>query len=215
MSRLLPTILAVLSLAASLIVSPRLWTTSFAQRAPSAVASPDGRIILTVERTPSGQLRWSVALEGTPVITPSPLGIVVDGVNLGEGAEIRQAERYRVDERYPWRGVHATAVNRANGVRFTIAHAASRQQFVVDARVSNDAAAFRTIVEGTGRRVPDAATAFVIPAGATVWSHGLRNHYEDQYIRRRIEEMPSGEWAAPPVTFKLPGNRGYASITEA
>ena len=63
--------------------------------------------------------------------------------------------------------------------------------------------------------VPDGASAFRLPAGSTVWSHGLRNHYEDQYIRRRIEDLPKDEWAAPPITFELPDHRGYASITEA
>jgi alpha-glucosidase len=186
-----------------------------AQRRSNAITSPDGHIVLMVETGPAGQLTWSAALDRDPVIATSPLGIVVDGQSLGAGVEIRGEDRYRVDETFPWRGVHATANNRANGARFTVRHTASGQTFVVDTRVSNDSAAFRIVVDGAGRRVPDAGSAFVIPTGATIWSHGLRNHYEDQYIRRRIEEMPAGEWAAPPVTFKLAGNRGYASITEA
>jgi alpha-glucosidase len=35
------------------------------------------------------------------------------------------------------------------------------------------------------------------------------------YERRRIEDVPEGEWAAPPITVKLPNNAGYAAITEA
>lgn len=182
--------------------------------APIRIASPDGEVTLTVDAD-RPQLTWSAALDGQPVILPSPLGIVVDGQTLGTGVEIRHVGRYRVDDSFPWRGVHARATIRASGARFTMRHAVSGQQFLVDTRVSNDSVAFRIVVDGNGRRVPDAASAFVIPAGATIWSHGLRNHYEDQYVRRRIEEMPSGEWAAPPVTFKLAGNRGYASITEA
>ncbi len=30
-----------------------------------------------------------------------------------------------------------------------------------------------------------------------------------------IDTVPPGQWAAPPLTFKLPGGAGYASITEA
>ena len=56
---------------------------------------------------------------------------------------------------------------------------------------------------------------FTIPAGATVWSHGLRDHYESLYEKEEIESVAKGEWAAPPVTFKLPGGAGYASIMEA
>ncbi len=110
--------------------------------------------------------------------------------------------------------MHSTAVNRANGTRITAQHK-SGQQFTVDVRAADDAVAFRFIVQGSGKRVPDAATAFHIPAGSIVWSHDLSGHYESLYERRRIEDMPSGEWAGPPVTFKLPDGAGYGSITEA
>jgi alpha-glucosidase len=35
------------------------------------------------------------------------------------------------------------------------------------------------------------------------------------YVKRAIEDVPSGDWAAPPLTYKLSGNGGYASITES
>jgi alpha-glucosidase len=149
------------------------------------------------------------------VIDPSPLGIVVDGTNLGAGAEIQRAVPYRVNDRYEWLGVHSTAANSANGARISVRHVASGRHFSVDARASNDSVAFRIQVNGSGRHVPDAGVAFTIPHGATLWSHILRNHYEDQYTRRPIEEMPPGEWAGPPVTYQLKNKTGYASITEA
>ena len=45
-------------------------------------------------------------------------------------------------------------------------------------RVFDDGIAFRCVVPGEGSRVPDEATAFVLPAGATVWYHDLHGHYE-------------------------------------
>jgi alpha-glucosidase len=84
----------------------------------------------------------------------------------------------------------------------------------VDVRASDDAVAFRVVVEGSGRRVPDAATSFRLPAGSILWSHGLRDHYEAVYERRLIEDVREGEWAAPPITLKLPGN-AVRAITEA
>lgn len=186
-----------------------------AQLRDASVTSPDGRVRLGIEVASGGQLTWMATLEGQPVIDPSPLGIVLDETNLGAGVAIRAIDQYRVNETYPWRGVHARAVNRANGARITADHAASGRPFVVDARAADDAVAFRILVQGSGRRVPDAASAFRIPAGSTVWSHGLRNHYEDQYDKRRMEDVPQGEWAGPPVTFRLPNGAGYASITEA
>jgi alpha-glucosidase len=192
------------------------WTAApIGQRRPPSVASPDGRVRLGLEVASGGQLTWMATLDGKAVIEPSPLGIVLDGTNLGAGVAIRGIDQYRVNETYPSRGVHTRAVNRANGARITADHASSGLPFVIEARAADDAVAFRILVQGSGRRVPDAASAFRIPAGSTVWSHGLRNHYEDQYDRRRIEDVPQGEWAGPPVTFQLPNGAGYASITEA
>ncbi|HUC41984.1 MAG TPA: glycoside hydrolase family 97 catalytic domain-containing protein, partial [Gemmatimonadales bacterium] len=56
---------------------------------------------------------------------------------------------------------------------------------------------------------------FILPAGSTVWYHDLNGHYEGTHTRKDIAEVQAGEWAAPPLTFKLPDGGGYASITEA
>ncbi len=179
------------------------------------VTSPDGAVTIRIETTAAGHLSWSASLAGKPVIEPSPLGLVVDGTRLGEDVEIDGSDTYRIDESYDWRGAHPRASNKARGARIRLTHRPSRQRWIVDARAANDAVAFRMVVEGSGRRVPDAGSAFTLPAGSIVWTHGLRGHYEELYERQRIEEVTPGAWAGPPVTFKLPDGRGYASITEA
>ena len=178
------------------------------------VDSPNRKVSLHVTVDGSGQLTWKVARDGATVIEPSAVGIRIDGVDLGRGATLGKAETYRVDEKYAWRGVKSEAVNRANGARIAVRHSGG-QSYTLDVRVFDDGVAFRHEVPGTGSRVADAGTAFTLPAGSTVWTHGLRGHYEELYERRKIEDVPSGQWAGPPVTFKLPGSGGYASITEA
>jgi alpha-glucosidase len=201
---------AVSSLAVIALVS--------AAAAPSTdrvlIVSPRSRVRIDLHHA-GGRLAYEVRRGGTTVIESSPLGIVVDGVNLGEGGEIGVVDDYRVSERYPWRGVHAEAVNEARGARVTIIHRPSGLRYAIDVRAYDEGAAFRTIVPGTGSRVPDAASAFTLPAGATVWSHGLRDHYEAQYVKRRIEEVPPGDWIAPPVAARLAGDGGYVAIAES
>ena len=63
--------------------------------------------------------------------------------------------------------------------------------------------------------VPDEATKFPVPPGSTVWHHDLEGHYEAVRTQNDVSQIKEGEWAAPPMTFKLPGGAGYASITEA
>ncbi|HSL22439.1 MAG TPA: glycoside hydrolase family 97 N-terminal domain-containing protein [Vicinamibacterales bacterium] len=182
---------------------------------PVSVASPDGKTAISLWVEPGGRLSWRARRNGHDVIEASPLGIVVDGVHLGQGAAIESAHSYNVDERYAWRGVHAEAINRANGARIVTGHTASATRYVIDVRVFDDGVAFRIEVPGSGRRVPDAAAGFRLPRGTLVWFHRLRDHYEGTYERWTIEDLREGEWAAPPVTLKLPESRGYAAIMEA
>jgi alpha-glucosidase len=178
------------------------------------VASPNQKVQIAVE-VAEGGLTYRVTLDGQPVIEGSPLGILIDGANLGQGARLARVERTSTNTRYPWRGVHSEAVDRSRGARLRLEHAKAPEGFRVEVRAFDDAAAFRFVVPGTGRRTPDAASSFRLPAGSTAWYHGARDHYEGLYQRRDIGEAPEGDWAGPPLTFRLPGGRGYGSITEA
>ena len=200
-------------------VLPFLLLTCPALAGPGArevvLRSPDEAVVLRVAPDESGRLAYSVTLAGRPVIERSALGVRVDGADLGQGSMLGPVERYSFDERFPWRGVHSTARNRGNGARVAATHAATGTSWIVELRVFDDAAAFRFVVPGTGKRVPDAASAFQLPAGSTVWYHGARDHYEGMHVRKELPEVPAGDWAAPPLTIRLPGGAGYAAITEA
>ena len=144
------------------------------------------------------------------------MGIILDGVDLGQGAEVGHVETYRVREKYPWRGVHSEAINQCNGAKISLKHAKSNTSYTVDVRAFNDGIAFRYVVPGdAAERIPDEATAFVVPPGSTVWYHDFEGHYEGIHTRKDIADVKNGEWAAPPLTIKLANGGGYASITEA
>jgi len=177
------------------------------------VASPDSRVVFTLGRR-AGGLYYGVSFGGRRVIDESRLSMTVDGVDLAQ-AEIGRVERYHVKETYPTRGNHAVAVNEANGARIALRHL-SGAVLTLEVRASDDGAAFRFIIPGgASPRVPDEATVFTVPAGSTVWRHEPRGHYEGSYTRTEAEQLEPGTWAPPPVTFRLPGRAGYASITEA
>jgi alpha-glucosidase len=178
------------------------------------VASPDGRVQFQLSSPAPGRLQYTVTFAGKPAIEASPVGIVVDGVNLADGVAAGQPERYEVNESYAWYGPHSTAVNRANGVKLALTHTKSHTAYTLEVRVANDGVAFRQIVPGESKRVPDEAAGFRLPAGTTVWYHDLNDHYEGAHVRKNIASLPPGQWVAPPLTFKLPGGAGYGAITE-
>jgi alpha-glucosidase len=184
---------------------------------PISVASPDGRIAFELDVRSRGRLAYRITLKGRPAVERSRLGIIVDGVHLGEGAAVVSVERSRYDERYRTRGVHAMAVNRSNGATIAIAHQPSGTLYTIDVRVFNDGVAFRYVVPGAPgvQRRPDEATAFNFPAGSTVWYHDLDGHYEGVHEKKDVEDVGEDDWAAPPLTARLPDRLGYVSVTEA
>jgi alpha-glucosidase len=179
------------------------------------LTGPDGRIAFEL-RDRSG-LEYRITRDRTLVLDWSRAGIVVDGVDLAAGrqpAGLTGGAPAMTREEYPTRGVHAVARNHSNDTTYAL-KAANGTAFSLSVRVFDDGAAFRFLVPGSGRHVPDEATTFTLPAGSMTWTHDLHGHYEATYVKRVIEDVPSGDWAAPPVTYKLPGTGGYASITEA
>jgi len=180
------------------------------------VAGPDGNVKLTV--LPNAErLTFTVTLGNTIVLDTSTVVMNLDGYDLSTGVVFGNVERYELNETYPWHGAHSTAVNQCNGARISLQNDLSFIDYVLEIHVFNDGAAFRHIIPGDEgvSRVPDEYTTFVIPAGSTVWYHDLGGHYEAAYKKDDISEISPGQWAGPPLTFKLPGSAGYGSITEA
>jgi alpha-glucosidase len=193
---------------ATTLAAPALLRLARGPADPVRVSSPNGAVELQLSAD-AARMTYSVTFHGRPVIESSPLGIVVDGVGLGAETALGTVEAYHGNDKYPTRGVHAEATDRFRGARIAL------RGCILDVRAFDDGIAFRFVVPGAGSRVPDEAAAFVLPAGSTVWYHDLKGHYESAHTKKDIGEVPADDWAAPPLTFKLPGGAGYASITEA
>jgi len=181
------------------------------------VTSPHGKIKFTV-LPDAERLAFTVTMGNTIVIEPSSIVMKLDGYDLSSGVVFNNLERYSIDESYPWLGAHSTAVNRCNGAKISLTHDLSFTTYTLEVRVFNDGVAYRHVISGdeSTARAPDEYSAFVIPDGSTVWYGGLADgHYETEFAKKNISEVHAGEWAGPPLTFKLPLDAGYASITEA
>jgi alpha-glucosidase len=177
--------------------------------------SPDGKVQATLSAV-ERRLHFGAMLDGVNVIERSPLILTMDGQSITAGVELGEESQWETKEWYPWHGVHSSATNHSKNYTVTLRNAATKTDFKLEMRAFNDGVAFRYLIPASEKsRVPDEATTFTLPAGSTVWHHDLEGHYEAAYQRSKIEDINAGEWIAPPVTFKLPGDTGYASITEA
>lgn len=182
-----------------------------------AVVSPDGNVCFQFLQT-QPKLLYSVTLKNKHVVEPSPIVMFIDGHDVTARATAGGVERYSVNETYPTRGVHSTAVDHCNGARFSFTHSQSKTAYALDVRAYDDGVAFRIVAPASSehqKRVPDEATAFSLPSGSTTWFHGMGGHYEGEYKQTKIDDLEPNQWAGPPMTYRLPDRGGYASITEA
>lgn len=178
------------------------------------IASPDGRIQFFLSGDPT-HFAYLVTVNNQKAIDWSRLAISIDGADITGLRNFGKVERYRTREKYLTRGVHSTAVNECNGVRLAFQHRESGISYLLEIRVFNDGVAFRFVIPGEGRRVPDETSSFTFIYNSILWSHDFDGHYEGIHKRKRINDFEEGEWAAPPLTVKLSGGLGYAAITEA
>jgi alpha-glucosidase len=180
------------------------------------VTSPDGKVQFTFAPN-AERLSYSVTMDGTTVIAPSTLSMLVDGYDLASGVILSNVARATLSETYPWHGAHSTATNHCNTATLSLTHDLSMTSYMLEVRAFNDGVGYRFVIPGADdvNRVPDEYSNFVLPAGTTAWFHDLDGHYEAPYERKDISEVKAGQWAGPPLTFQLPNGAGYGSITEA
>lgn len=182
----------------------------------TSVSSPDGQLTfkLTSKRS---ELYMKVFFNNKTVIEESPISVSVDGSGITASLFNTSVNKFTATEAYDWYGLQSDVRNRYNGVRIDLKDKMKKVFSALEIKVSDGAAAFRFIIPGEENltRKPDEGTTFRLPSGSLVWYHDLYMHYEGIHVKKNLDTIPAGQWAAPPLTFKLPGDGGYASITEA
>jgi alpha-glucosidase len=174
--------------------------------------SPGGRVTAQVGVS-GGRLVLGIRRDGRTVLEPSPLGITVDGADLGEDAETGASETYTTDTHYPNPIATGTLHDHCKGVKLKVR--SQGLSWTLDVRAYDDGVAWRYLVPGRGtRKITGEATSFVLPEESTYWSHNNTVSYEANYISFRADGLSAARPVTMPLTAELPDG-GYACITEA
>ena len=99
--------------------------------------SPDGTVSARIDTAFNLEIKRS----GKLVLPASPIGIIVNGSELGQGVEILATEPYRINENYPWNGNHSEVQNQCNGTIYLLS--TNGQIWTLDLRAYNDGVAFK------------------------------------------------------------------------
>ena len=88
--------------------------------------------------------------------------------------------------------------------------------FSIELRAFDTGVGFRYAIPGKDRhKVTGEATAFALPIDSEVWIQHNTTNYEGLYEKRPSRETQSVTHIGLPMTVKLPGQEGYAAISEA
>lgn len=217
-------------------------------KAHQEISSPDGQIKADFAIMPADfmnhqeeELVYAVSYKGRPVIEPSPIRLQLEGQSpLGPDMNIDRASRRAGEDQYRLlHGKTSEVKDRYNALIIDLSDVKgspansstevwlARRRLRIEARVYDDAVAFRYIVPDQPAmrefRLVQDDTEFRIAKDATVYAQELpdfHSQYEEEYLKLHVTSFVQGDTSvAPrliglPLTMELPGV-AWVSITEA
>jgi len=205
----------------SLVILGVVLQSAFANGQSShLLTGPKGTVRAVVATDNDGRLTLSVQQGDSTVVHPSPLGVVVDGTDLGLGAKLAAPGRREIHETLACRGVKSTAVNHCIEYTLPVTSPKAEVAWTLEVRVFDDGVAYRYRIPGDGERhISGEATAWCLPEECPIWLQNDTNNYEGNYYRSTVEAVATQDDAnrkgiGCPVTMERPEG-GYALITEA
>ena len=175
--------------------------------------SPGGTLTVMIGVTAEGRLAYAVAADGVQVLGPSPLGLTVDGVDLGRDATIAgKPVTSDIDETYSILGNHPSARNRAREAVVPVKAGGKRFDLIV--RAYDDGAAVRYLLPDGATRIDGESTGWRLPkqTGKIVWSE-LSQCYEGLTHATLLAKVPEGKPVLGPITVEAAGH--FLALSEA
>lgn len=184
----------------------------FGQSQTVRLKSPDDRLTLNI-LSENNHLVYKIEAGDVAVVKTSPLGLTVDGIDLGDNAKITSAPLFtKINTSYKIPGNHSFANNRCNEAE--IPAIASGIKFSLFARVYNDGIAIRYSLPEQAKHIDRESTSWVLPDSVSkiAWAD-YNQSYEGLNHVTSLRNVPEGKTIMAPVTYKVNGY--YLSIAEA
>lgn len=173
-------------------------TTAAQSLSPEKEILTAGETEVRVNIAGNGQLQFSTTFAGQPVILDSPLGLTVDGQDMGRSVRLVGKQQ-----------------KNKSGATYTL-QTKDGERYLMDVRTFPDGMALRyRIPAKEARTVNGESTSYTFPSGTKAWyASGPFQYGWLQIYQERPMDKIQGELLAPPATFQLPSGI-YAAATEA
>ena len=182
--------------------------------ADESVASPDGRIKVTIDT--GKKLAWSLTVDGVTVVNPSPIALkLYKGETLGERAKLKNAKTIAINESItpPVAEKRAVIANKCNELRLNF-----EDNFSLLVRAYDDAVAYRLVTTRDGEMIVENETAAFNLAGDYTLHHTTAKtvgvSFESPYKVEKASEWKPGVLAFMPLLVAADNNLKLV-ITEA
>jgi alpha-glucosidase len=179
------------------------------------LSSPGGKVAATVS-VKNDRLVYAVTLGGKTMVADSPLGVTVDGADLGSGIRSFKAGEVSTHrDTYTLNGDESTLISHDQRVILTTER--DGEPLVMELRAFDRGVGFRYIIPGDApRTISGETTSWKLPAGAKLWyrtnTHG---DYTDRAQNAQTGSLPDGKEVVGPLLAQLADGHGYVGITEA
>ena len=179
------------------------------------LASPDGRIAVAVQTTPS--LTWSISRDGASVLDVSPIAITLsDGTVWGSNTKFRKAVRSSVEQTLAAQNFKRDKVqDNYNELKLTA------KEFDIIFRVYDDGAAYRFVTK-KATEIKGETARFNFPDDPMGWipysrdggsiEQQFANSFENTYVHIPLSQWDAARIAFLPITVE---GRAKVCITEA
>lgn len=201
-----------MKLVTTLIIACAVAMGSCASAKDIELRSPKGKVTISVGVTAEGRLSYSAKADGKLMLASSPLGITVDGVDLGNGASIVGKPVYtKINEKYKIFGNHPVALNNAREMTLMLETAGKKYGLVV--RAYDDGVAVRYILP-QGTTINGETTSWTLPetVGKVAWMD-FDQAYEQFSHFTPVGQIPEDKPVMGPMTIQV--GSYYLAISEA
>lgn len=205
----------LLGAVAGLVVPAGAQQVASAGSGSLVLTSPDGELRAEVSVTAASELVFSLHHGPDVLLGESPLGITVDGVDLGTGAAVASVPPPKeATATYERPGVSTPLIDHHLSYRITVFRSGpGDSEFSLEARLADDGLAIRYFIPGSAvRTISGERTGWAVPPGSRLWYQPDTADYAGIY-RDALAGTVDSE-AGGPLTVELPSG-GYLVLSEA
>ncbi len=214
----------------TIVIMAAAMTFAVAQAKDVKVASPDGKLVVTVTDE-GGKAAYSVELDGRQMLTKSALGLKTNIGDFTQGLTIAGSEERKVAKDYTMTRTKASSASYvANQATISLVNKDGYRMDVTMSVSDNDVAYRYSLPRGkgdnpkcaviyseaSGFNFPDKTTTFICPQSKTMvgWER-TKPSYEEEYKAEAAmtEKSAFGEGYTLPCLYKI-GEDGWALIGE-